>query len=139
MSQEMSNFPWNWRDWRTLTMVFAAFITAGVGCWALISAAWATMDLPAPVVLTSKYEKEQRERDQKMSLLISTTNTVVYIMGSYQEGQAKAELREVDRQIAINQGKPDILKLLGGQRDSLETQIRKNEAQMRKLMIPEGM
>lgn len=126
----------NWRDWRRMFRFSTAAIAAFAFVWSTVTWAWAKFELPAPVVLTARYERDQKILDARVTAAVWSINSFVVVMGRMQRNLTSAELREVDRQIASNQGRTEFLAVLSRQREAIISQRDETDSVLRKLSIP---
>lgn len=113
-----------------------AAIAALAFVWSTVTWAWAKFELPAPVVLTARYDRDMRRLDDRFLTVIGSINSFVVVMGRMQRNLTSAELREIDRQILSNQGRPDVLAVLNRQREAILNQRDEADGDLRKLSIP---
>lgn len=106
--------------------------------WAVVSTAWAAFELPAPVVLNTVYERDQRAVNERMTAMVLAMNTLASALGRYQRSAIAAEIRVIDREIATNQGNPAILQILNRQRDQLTALRDQSDAELRAIQLPTG-
>lgn len=133
MSQEGNDRADDWREWKRWFRLSTAAIAALAVVWGSITAVWAQFELPAPLLLTARYERDQRKTEERLDALGEAVNGLSTMLNRFAKKTAAAELREIERQIVENQGKPDLVRLLQKQRDAIMTEQTGIDSEFRRM------